>query len=148
MPCKDMGHELDTTSLEISLGDSWGAQRLSICLQPRGVTLGSQDRVPRRAPRMEPASLSACVSASLWVSHEQIHKIFKKKERKKERSSLTVLLSLPPTPSLSLIPQRHVGIGIQPLVPLSRARGYSSLLYGFNQQIHRLCQALLSSAQT
>ena len=70
MPCKDTAHELDKTSLETSLGDSWGAQRLSICLQPRGVTLGSQDQVLRRAPCREPASLSACVSASLWVSHE------------------------------------------------------------------------------
>ena len=34
----------------------------------QGVTLGSQDQVPRRAPCMEPAFPSACVSASLSVS--------------------------------------------------------------------------------
>ena len=44
----------------------------------RGVTLGSRDRVPRRAPSVEPASPSACVSASLslYVYHEYI--FFKK----------------------------------------------------------------------
>ena len=36
----------------------------------QGVTLGSRDRVPRRAPCREPASPSARVSASLRVSHE------------------------------------------------------------------------------
>ena len=52
----------------VSLGDAvvW---RLP---SARGVTPGSQDRVPRWDPCMEPASPSACVSASLslCVSHE------------------------------------------------------------------------------
>ena len=51
--------------------NSWGAQRLSLCLPlAQGVTPGSWDRVPHRAPCMESASPSACVCASLRVSHE------------------------------------------------------------------------------
>ena len=98
------GQQSAWSSKESSLGHLGGSAVEHLPLT-QGVTLGYQDRVPRRAPCMDPASPSACVSASLSLCLSWINKYNLKKKKKKKETNLAGDLELKLKPQVCGIAQ-------------------------------------------